>query len=100
MDDALTELKRLRDVLQAQEREGAKARAQADAMAQQARQLQDQLAATQQKAEQARELQEKALSILQFKLDLLWSMLDAMLLAHCPVNIDGWGAYRQMNKVS
>ncbi|MFZ1245831.1 MAG: pyrroloquinoline-quinone synthase PqqC [Azonexus sp.] len=47
-----------------------------------------------------RELQEKALSILQFKLDLLWSMLDAMLLAHCPVNIDGWGAYRQMNKVS
>ena len=41
-----------------------------------------------------------ALVILQFKLDLLWSMLDAMLLAHCPVHIDGWGAYTQMSKVS
>jgi pyrroloquinoline-quinone synthase len=30
-----------------------------------------------------RELQERALDILQFKLDLLWSMLDAMLLALC-----------------
>lgn len=47
-----------------------------------------------------RELQERALAILQFKLDLLWSMLDAMLLAHCPVHIDGWGAYTQMSKVS
>ncbi|MDP2883038.1 MAG: pyrroloquinoline-quinone synthase PqqC [Azonexus sp.] len=47
-----------------------------------------------------RELQERALVILQFKLDLLWSMLDAMLLAHCPVHIEGWGAYRQMTKVS
>ena len=47
-----------------------------------------------------RELQERALAILQFKLDLLWSMLDAMLLAHCPVHIDGWGAYTPMSKVS
>lgn len=47
-----------------------------------------------------RELQERALVILQFKLDLLWSMLDAMLLAHCPVHIDGWGAYTPMTKVS
>lgn len=47
-----------------------------------------------------RELQERALVILQFKLDLLWSMLDAMLLAHCPVKIDGWGAYTPMARVS
>ena len=47
-----------------------------------------------------RELQERALAILQFKLDLLWSMLDAMLLAHCPVKIDGWGAYTPMARVS
>jgi len=43
-----------------------------------------------------RELQERALEILQFKLDLLWSMLDAMLLAHCEVEIAGWGAYTPM----
>ncbi len=43
-----------------------------------------------------RELQERALEILQFKLDLLWSMLDAMLLAHCEVEITSWGAYTPM----
>ena len=47
-----------------------------------------------------RELQERALAILQFKLDLLWSMLDAMLLAHCPVQIEGWGAYTPMTRVA
>lgn len=47
-----------------------------------------------------RELQERVLVILQMKLDILWSMLDAMLLAHCPVHIDGWGAYRKMALVS
>jgi len=47
-----------------------------------------------------RELQERALAILQFKLDLLWSMLDAMLLAYCPVQIAGWGAYTPMAKVA
>ncbi|HJV81858.1 pyrroloquinoline-quinone synthase PqqC [Noviherbaspirillum sp.] len=43
-----------------------------------------------------RELQERALNILQFKLDILWSMLDAMLLAYADVQIEGWGAYRPM----
>lgn len=47
-----------------------------------------------------REAQERVLDILQFKLDLLWSMLDAMLLAYCPVHIEGWGAYRPMTKAS
>ncbi|HJV84194.1 MAG TPA: pyrroloquinoline-quinone synthase PqqC [Noviherbaspirillum sp.] len=43
-----------------------------------------------------RELQERALTILQFKLDILWSMLDAMLLAYADVQIEGWGAYKPM----
>ncbi|HXE40128.1 MAG TPA: pyrroloquinoline-quinone synthase PqqC [Azonexus sp.] len=47
-----------------------------------------------------REQQERVLDILQFKLDLLWSMLDSMLLAYCPVHIEGWGAYTPMAKVS
>ncbi|MFZ5512624.1 MAG: pyrroloquinoline-quinone synthase PqqC [Pseudomonadota bacterium] len=34
-----------------------------------------------------RALQERALEILQFKLDLLWAMLDAMMLAYCDVQI-------------
>jgi pyrroloquinoline-quinone synthase len=34
-----------------------------------------------------REQQERALDILQFKLDLLWSMLDAMLLNYCKVDV-------------
>jgi pyrroloquinoline-quinone synthase len=44
----------------------------------------------------SREMQEKALSILQTKLDILWSLLDALLLAHCPIQIEGWGAYTRM----
>jgi pyrroloquinoline-quinone synthase len=31
-----------------------------------------------------REQQERALEILQFKLDILWTMLDAIELAYCP----------------
>ena len=34
-----------------------------------------------------REQQERALDILQFKLDLLWSMLDAMMLGYCKVEV-------------
>lgn len=47
-----------------------------------------------------RQEQERVIDILQMKLDILWSMLDAMLLAHCPVQIDGWGAYTNMARVS
>lgn len=47
-----------------------------------------------------RELQERALAILQMKLDILWSMLDAMLLAHCPVTVEGWGPYHTMAEVA
>lgn len=47
-----------------------------------------------------RERQERALEILQMKLDILWSMLDAMLLAHCPVQVEGWGAYTHMARIS
>ncbi|MFZ2854895.1 MAG: pyrroloquinoline-quinone synthase PqqC [Rhodocyclaceae bacterium] len=43
-----------------------------------------------------RELQERVLVILQFKLDILWTMLDAMLLAYSRVDVDGWGAYTPM----
>lgn len=38
-----------------------------------------------------REQQERALQILQFKLDLLWSMLDAMQIAYLPMTIGGLG---------
>lgn len=40
--------------------------------------------------------QQRVLDILQFKLDVLWSMLDAMTLAYCPVRIEGWGKYTAM----
>ena len=46
-----------------------------------------------------REQQERVIDILQMKLDILWSMLDAMLLAHCPVRIEGWGDYAPMAPV-
>lgn len=45
-----------------------------------------------------RELQERALAILQFKLDLLWSMLDAMMLAYSDVQVAGFGRYMSMEK--
>jgi pyrroloquinoline-quinone synthase len=40
--------------------------------------------------------QQRVLDILQFKLDVLWSMLDAMTLAYCAVRIEGWGEYTAM----
>ena len=43
-----------------------------------------------------RQLQERALAILQFKLDILWSMLDAMMLAYSEVQVTGWGRYTAM----
>ena len=46
-----------------------------------------------------REQQERVIDILQMKLDILWSMLDAMLLAHCPVQVEGWGGYTPMAPV-
>lgn len=45
-----------------------------------------------------RELQERALAILQFKLDILWSMLDAMMLAYADVQVSGWGLYTSMEE--
>ncbi len=44
-----------------------------------------------------RELQERAIEILQFKLDVLWSIVDAMMLAYCGVQVAGWGAYTPMD---
>lgn len=35
----------------------------------------------------ARAQQERALEILQFKLDVLWTMLDAMMLKHCTIEV-------------
>ena len=43
-----------------------------------------------------RELQERALAILQFKLDILWAMVDAMMLAYGQVQVSGWGDYTPM----
>jgi len=43
-----------------------------------------------------RELQERAIEILQFKLDILWTMVDAMMLAYSDVEVQGWGAYAPM----
>lgn len=43
-----------------------------------------------------RELQERALAILQFKLDILWTMVDAMMLAYSKVQVSGWGDYAPM----
>jgi pyrroloquinoline-quinone synthase len=43
-----------------------------------------------------RELQERVIDILQFKLDILWSMLDAMMLAYRDVEVAGWGTYTPM----
>lgn len=40
-----------------------------------------------------RELQERALAILRFKLDVLWSLADAIMLACCEVKIEGDTAY-------
>jgi pyrroloquinoline-quinone synthase len=44
----------------------------------------------------SRELQERALAILQFKLDVLWSLADAIMLACCDVKIEGDYGYVRM----
>ena len=38
---------------------------------------------------QSRALQERALEILQFKLDVLWALADAIMLQQCEVEIRG-----------
>lgn len=38
---------------------------------------------------QTRALQERALEILQFKLDVLWALADAIMLSQCKVEITG-----------
>lgn len=45
-----------------------------------------------------RELQQRALEILQFKLDILWAMLDTMMLAYSDVQVSGWGRYTPMEE--
>ena len=45
-----------------------------------------------------RELQERVVTILQFKLDILWSMVDCMMLAYSEVQVNGWGAYTPMGQ--
>ena len=37
----------------------------------------------------SRELQERALEILQFKLDVLWALADAIMLQQCEIEIKG-----------
>jgi pyrroloquinoline-quinone synthase len=38
---------------------------------------------------QSRALQERALEILQFKLDVLWALADAIMLQNCEIDIKG-----------
>ena len=38
---------------------------------------------------QTRALQERALEILQFKLDVLWALADAIMLSQCSITIQG-----------
>ncbi len=38
---------------------------------------------------QTRALQERALEILQFKLDVLWALADAIMLSQCSITIEG-----------
>jgi pyrroloquinoline-quinone synthase len=45
-----------------------------------------------------REQQERVVDILQFKLDILWSMLDSMMLAYSEVDVVGWGRYSRMGE--
>lgn len=47
----------------------------------------------------SRELQERALEILQFKLDVLWSLADAIMLQCASVRIEGDTRYLRMDQV-
>jgi pyrroloquinoline-quinone synthase len=48
---------------------------------------------------QTRERQERALEILQFKLDVLWSLADAIMLQCCEVSIQGGVPYLRQDQV-
>jgi len=48
---------------------------------------------------QSRAMQERALEILQFKLDVLWVIADSIMLACCDVNIDNGVKYRRQNQM-
>jgi len=47
----------------------------------------------------SRELQERALEILQFKLDVLWALADAIMLQCCDVKIEGGTQYVRQDQV-
>ena len=44
---------------------------------------------------QSREMQEKALNILQFKLDVLWVIADSIMLASADIKVEGRDYLRQ-----
>ena len=48
---------------------------------------------------QSREMQERALEILQFKLDVLWVIADAIMLQCCDIKIDGGVQYLRQDQV-
>lgn len=48
---------------------------------------------------QSREMQERACEILQFKLDVLWALADAIMLACCDVKIEGGVQYVRQDQV-
>jgi len=47
----------------------------------------------------SREMQERALEILQFKLDVLWALADAIMLQCCDLKIDGGVQYLRQDQV-
>jgi pyrroloquinoline-quinone synthase len=47
----------------------------------------------------SREMQERALEILQFKLDVLWALADAIMLQCCEVKIEGGTQYVRQDQV-
>lgn len=47
----------------------------------------------------SREMQERALDILQFKLDVLWALADAIMLQCCDVKIEGGTQYVRQDQV-
>ena len=48
---------------------------------------------------QSREMQERACDILQFKLNVLWSLADAIMLACCDVKIENGVQYVRQDQV-
>ena len=47
----------------------------------------------------SREMQERALDILQFKLDVLWALADAIMLQCCDVKIENGVQYVRQNQI-